>query len=189
MIFRQANEVRDLDTVIRLRDGAKRWLAARGSDQWALDFPDRPTMIRGFARSLANGETWFAETGSTVLGMITINDRTDPGLWTPAEHRSALFIHRLTRDFDVPASRGTAVRLLDFAMGLIAGRGYGWARLDTWTGSDELRSAYESWGFDWVRTVPNHHTPSATCLQRRTGLRLSECQPDTPSLVDDGRGR
>lgn len=170
--FRQG-DLRDLDVVVYLRDQAKSWLAARGSDQWQTDFPDRETMISGFRESLAKGETWFCQNDvGRILGMITINSRTDQGLWTEDEVGEALFIHRLTRDFALVQSRGIGSRLLDFASGVAAGRGYAWLRLDAWTGSNaaDLWASYVAMGFEHVRTVEGHHTPSAVCFQRPTGL-------------------
>jgi hypothetical protein len=39
--------------------------------------------------------------------------------------------------------------------------------LDAWTTNRGLHAYYESQGFRHVRTVPNHHTPSATLFERR----------------------
>jgi GNAT superfamily N-acetyltransferase len=180
--FRQGG-LHDLDEVIRLRDQAKTWLAARGSDQWQYDFPDRETMIAGFARALENGETWlYQDSDYRILGMVTLNSRTDHGLWTEKEEREALFIHRLTRDFARPQSRGVGDRLLDFAAGFAAGRGYTWLRLDAWTSprAAGLWASYVARGFEFVRTVEGHHTPSAVCFQRSTGLISTSPSPDTP---------
>lgn len=130
-------------------------------------------MISGFADSLTNGETWFCQNDEgRILGMITINSKTDRGLWTEDETKGALFVHRLTRDFAQAQSRGVGDRLLDFASGVAAGRGYAWLRLDAWTSSNayDLWASYVAMGFEYVRTVEGHHTPSAVCFQRPTGL-------------------
>lgn len=181
--FRQG-DLNDLDAVIYLRDQAKRWLASQGSNQWQVDFPDRETMIKGFELCLANGETWFYQgDGGQILGMVTVNSRTDSGLWSEQEEKEALFVHRLTRDFAQECSRGVGDRLLDFASGLAAGRGFPWLRLDAWTDprAASLWDSYKAKGFELVRTVEGHHTPSAVCFQRPTGLIVRAFSPDTPA--------
>lgn len=155
----------ELDTVIRLREDMKRELGARGLDQWQDDYPDRHTMIDGFAEDLAAGHTWFAEHHGQVVGMVTANTATAADLWTPTEVAESLFVHRLTRAVDSPI-RGVGRLLLAHVDHLAAARGRTWLRLDAWTTNTELHAYYLRQGFRYVGTVAGHHTPSAARFER-----------------------
>lgn len=164
----------DLDDVVRLRRETTEWLRARGTDQWLSDWPDTETMMAGFVRALAAGQTWFAvdDDQDHVIGMITVNEVTAPGLWTEEEERTALFAHRLTVDRS-RAGRGLGGQLLDHAGALAQEQGRTWLRLDAWTTNAELHLYYRSQSFHHVRTVANHHTPSAACFERPSSSRAT----------------
>jgi len=159
-------------TVVRFRRDTQAWLAAQGQEQWADDWPDSQTMLTGFARSLARGETWFATEESRVVAIITINECTADGLWTPQEVASALFVHRLTIDRTV-AGRGIGARLLDFAGEQAQAAGREWVRLEAWTTNAQLHAYYISQGFRLVRVVDNHFSPSAACFERPPNYRTA----------------
>lgn len=158
------------ETVVRFRRNAQVWLDAQGQDQWQNDWPDSPTMLDGFAQAIVRGETWFAVDDDQVLAIITINQRTADGLWTPAEVDGALFVHRLTVD-RATSGRGVGARLLDFAGEQAEAAGKGWVRLDAWTNNQELHRYYLSQGFRHVRTVEGHFSPSAACFERPASYR------------------
>lgn len=176
-IVQAALTTENLATVIRLRRDAVAWLRSQGQDQWSNDWPDTDTMIAGFLRDLQEGGTWIAfdddiETDK-VLGAVTINRRTNPGLWKPEEEATSLFVHRLTLA-QGSAGRGIGARLLDFAGQQAEHVGLPWIRLDAWTTNDRLHQYYRRQGFRLVRMVPNHHTPSAACFERPSAQRGAE---------------
>lgn len=161
-----------LSTVIRLRRAAAAWLQQHGHDQWASDWPDTDTMIAGFHRDLQDGSTWFAvdDDGQEVLAAITINERTNEGLWTPDEQASALFVHRLTLD-RAATGRGLGAQMLDFAGEQAEQARRPWLRLDAWTTNEPLHNYYQRQGFRLVRIVPHHYSPSAACFERPSAYR------------------
>jgi GNAT superfamily N-acetyltransferase len=147
-----------LATVVRLRRDAAAWLQARGQDQWVNDFPDTATVLAGFERDLQ------------VLAAITINRRTNPGLWTSDEESTALFVHRLTLARGM-TGRGVGAQLLDFASGKAEQAGLLWLRLDAWTTNEQLHRYYLRQGFRLVRIVADHFSPSAACFERPAAYR------------------
>jgi GNAT superfamily N-acetyltransferase len=157
----------DLDDVLAIRREVAAWLASTGSDQWSTDWPDTETMVSGFRDALAAGETWIAaDDDGTPLAVVTVNDRTDAGLWTPGEVVTALFVHRLTVR-RAAAGRGLGARLLDHADDLARRAGREWLRLDCWTDNARLHRYYRNQGFRHVRTVPDLDSPSGACYERK----------------------
>jgi GNAT superfamily N-acetyltransferase len=174
----------DLDLMVAIRREVAAWLKSKGSDQWGADWPDTPTMVRGFEEALARGETWFAvDHDGEPLGVVTVNDRTDPGLWTPDEVRTALFVHRMTVR-RCAAGRGLGRRLLDHAADLAQRAGRSWIRLDCWTTNTALHRYYMEQGFRHVRTVLDLDSPSTACFEREA-QPLGRAVPHTtrPSSV------
>lgn len=169
---RRASGPTDLDLVIKLRREAITWLRRKNTDQWSEDWPDTDTMIAGFARDLDEGETWIAESDRGVLGIGTINGRTNHSLWTDEEVADALFVHRLTRS-DIAQASGVGEVLLDVAGHLAEREGRRWIRLDAWTTNEDLHAYYRRMGFRHVRTVADHHSPSAACFERPASVRLA----------------
>jgi GNAT superfamily N-acetyltransferase len=182
-IVKAAPTAESLATVLRLRREATAWLQSQGQDQWATDFPDTETMIAGFQRDLQERSTWFAlaDNAEEVLATITINQRTHPGLWSPEEEASALFLHRLTLARNA-AGGGVGAWLLDFAGEQAEQAGLPWLRLDAWTTNERLHRYYQGQGFRLVRVVPHHFTPSAACFERPAARRsVSGSHASTPS--------
>jgi GNAT superfamily N-acetyltransferase len=174
-----------LAALVQLRREAAAWLQAKGEMQWVNDWPDTETMLAGFERDLREGATWFAtDDAGAFLGAITINGRTNPGLWTPQEEATALFVHRLTLA-RAAAGRGVGSRMLDFAgqRAELAGRQS--LRLDAWTTNEGLHRYYLNQGFRLVRVVPNHHSPSAACFERPATYRRNGADGQL-STSDDG---
>jgi GNAT superfamily N-acetyltransferase len=159
------------------------WLRAQGEEQWSSDWPDTDTMVAGFERDLREGSTWFAtnETGE-VLGCITLNRRTNPGLWSEEEESSALFVHRLTLSH-AARGRGVGGELLDFAGGQAEQAGLPWLRLDAWTTNERLHRYYLGQGFRLVRIVVEHHSPSGACFERPATYRHVVGQRDPGGYV------
>jgi GNAT superfamily N-acetyltransferase len=161
-----------MSTVVGLRRELGAWLAARGHDQWVEDYPDTTTMLRGFRADLDAGTTWFAlDDDDVAVASVTINRSTAPGLWTPDEQASALFVHRLTVS-RAAAGRGVGAWLLDFAGEAASAACLPWVRLDAWTTNMRLHDYYRSQGFELVRIVADHPTPSAACFQRMAPSQL-----------------
>jgi len=166
-IIQAPDTTESYDAVVRLRRGAQEWLAATGADQWVNDWPDTETMLAGFATALRNGETWLAiDDEDHVIGAVTLNSHTAANLWSDEEIESALFVHRLTIDRAI-AGHGVGTALLDFADHLASERGKQWLRLDAWTTNAALHRYYLRQGFQLVRIVNGHHTPSAACFERQ----------------------
>lgn len=159
----------DLGPICRLRIQRTAWLASRGSDQWTVAGRGLPLEIfaKSVGRSLDLGETWIAEVDGEQAGTITVNDRSDPGLWTPEELHDALIVHFMIVDLRF-AGFGVGTRLLSQAAMLTRIQGRNWVRLDAWTTNNELHDYYRRAGFRLARIAgPEHHSPSRALFERR----------------------
>lgn len=158
----------DLDLICRLRLQRCSWLAARGSDQWSPAASGLPIdyFARAVRRAVAAGETWIGEVNSAPAGTITVNDRADTGLWTPAEIADSLIVHYLIVDLGYAGS-GIGRRLLAHAGALALAHGRNWVRLDAWTTNTDLHTYYRRAGFRMVRVAdPNSPSPSCALFER-----------------------
>jgi GNAT superfamily N-acetyltransferase len=156
----------DLPTILRWRAEAAAWLYKRGSDQWSDSGLSRDAFIDRVTGSIRAGETWIAEDDDgTPLGTIAVDLSPDPGLWSEEELEIAFVVHRMITDRSA-VGRGVGTRLLDHAEHLARRAGRKMLILDAWSTNHGLHAYYESQGFRHVRTVPDHHTPSATLFER-----------------------
>ncbi|QIS09014.1 GNAT family N-acetyltransferase [Nocardia arthritidis] len=160
----------DLGTICRLRVQRTAWLTARGSDQWTVAGRGKPIEIfaRAVGRSLDAGETWIAEVDGEPAGTITVNDRADPGLWSPWELADAVIVHYMIVDLRFAGQR-IGHRLLAKAGALAFEQGRSWVRLDAWTTNTELHEYYRRAGFQLVRIAgPVATGPSCALFERCT---------------------
>jgi GNAT superfamily N-acetyltransferase len=156
----------DLPTILRWRTEAAAWLHMRGSDQWSDSGLSRNAFIDRVTDSIRAGETWIAEDDDgTPVGTIAVDLSPDPGLWSEEELENAFVVHRMITDRSA-VGRGVGARLLDHVEHLARRAGRKMLILDAWSTNRGLHAYYESQGFRHVRTVPDHHTPSATLFER-----------------------
>jgi GNAT superfamily N-acetyltransferase len=163
----------DLDDLVGLFQGAQRWLAEKGSDQWAANTPER-TRAK-LAHSIESKECYVAELDGKSIGMMTLDEFADPEFWRPADRPDvALYLPRMVVDRSV-AGNSVGGKLLDLAESVAAAQGKGWLRLDAWRTNTPLHVYYERQGFDSVRVIILGHRGSGALFQRRvktsTGLR------------------
>jgi GNAT superfamily N-acetyltransferase len=158
--------VDDVPTILRWRTEAAAWLHKRGSDQWSDSGLSRDAFIDRVTDSIRTGETWIAEDDDgTPLGTIAVDSSPDAGLWSEEELKISFVVHRMITDRSA-VGRGVGTRLLDHAEHLARRAGRKMLILDAWSTNRGLHAYYESQGFRHVRTVPGHHTPSATLFER-----------------------
>jgi predicted N-acetyltransferase YhbS len=121
----------DLPAVLALRDEARRWLSARGSDQWSQAWPDPDTMTATIADGIKRGETWCVDgDDGSVIATITVNRNTYPGLWTEEEQcQPALYVHRLIVARSM-AHHGLGAELLDKVTQYATKQGAKFVRVD-----------------------------------------------------------
>jgi hypothetical protein len=121
--IRPANDT-DLPALLALRDEARQWLSARGSDQWSHAWPDPDTMAATIADGIHRGETWCVDgDDGSVIATFTVTRSPYPGLWTDEEQRQpALYVHRLIVARSM-AHRGLGAELLDKVTQCAAKRG------------------------------------------------------------------
>jgi GNAT superfamily N-acetyltransferase len=156
----------DVHDILRWREDAAHWLHQRGSDQWSDVGLSRDAFAKRVTESIHNGTTWIAEDDDgTPVGTIAVDSAPDPGLWTPEELRSAYVIHRMITDRSA-SGRGIGKLMLNHAETLARRDGREVLILDAWTSNPDLHAYYESQGFRRIRTVADHHTPSATLFVR-----------------------
>ncbi|WP_336085339.1 GNAT family N-acetyltransferase [Nocardia sp. SSK8] len=160
----------DLSLICRLRVQRTAWLTARGSDQWTVAGRGRPIEIFAGAvgRSLDAGETWIAEVDGEPAGTITVNHRSDPGLWSASELAESVIVHFMIVDLRF-AGRRIGHHMLTHAAELAGREHRHWVRLDAWTTNTELHDYYRRAGFALARIAgPGAVGPSRALFERRT---------------------
>lgn len=144
--FRLA-EHSDASLLVRLRDGAARWMQEHGIDQW------KPGEMGEdhFRARMAEGEVWLAENRGQVVGGWELwwTDESAWGVRPP----DAGYVHRLMVD-RAAAPRGAGGAMLAEAERRIAAAGRRWARLDCVAGNERLRGWYEEAGYTVVGEQP-----------------------------------
>ncbi|MFI9506359.1 GNAT family N-acetyltransferase [Nocardia sp. NPDC052566] len=168
-VLRQAT-FGDLGLICRLRVQRTAWLTARGSDQWTVAGRGLPIEIfaRTVGRSLDAGETWIAEVDGGPAGTITVNERADPGLWSPWELTDAVIVHFMIVDLRFAGQR-VGHRMLEHAGMLAHLHHRAWVRLDAWTTNTDLHDYYHRAGFQLARIAgPLTSGPSRALFERRT---------------------
>ncbi|MFC9278332.1 GNAT family N-acetyltransferase [Streptomyces collinus] len=131
----------DLAALVRLRDGAARWMLGRGViGQW------RPGELgeEHFRRVMAHGEVWLAESGGCVVGAWELWWE-DEDAWGPRPPVAG-YVHRLMVDRGV-AAPGTGRLLLRAAEDRVAAVGRSYARLDCLAGNARLNAYYMKAGY------------------------------------------
>ncbi|WP_084523084.1 GNAT family N-acetyltransferase [Nocardia inohanensis] len=160
----------DLGTITRFRLQRTHWLAARGSDQWTRAGRGLPIELfaRAVTRSVRDGETWIAEVNGEPAGTITVNDRADQGLWSPAELADAVIVHFMIVDLRFAGNR-IGQTLLAHAGAVAREKHRDWVRLDAWTTNTALHEYYRRAGFRLARIAgPDATGPSTALFERRT---------------------
>jgi GNAT superfamily N-acetyltransferase len=189
MKFRQAT-MEDIHLLADWRWEVAAWIHEKGSDQWDTTGLSREEFERRITRSIKAGETWLAlDDDGRPIGTIAIDVVGDEGLWTDEELRQSYVIHRMT----VPrpeSGRGVGAAMVNFAEDLARSHGRRKLVLDAWNTNKELHRYYESLGFQYVRTVPNHWTPSATLFEKPVAdfdPTINGPEPTPVQFRDEGR--
>ncbi|MFE7468078.1 GNAT family N-acetyltransferase [Streptomyces sp. NPDC057499] len=131
----------DLTALVRLRDGAARWMLARGiTGQW------QPGELGEdhFRRIMANGEVWIAEERGRVFGAWELW-WSDEDAWGP-QPPVAGYVHRLMVDRD-SAPPGVGRMLLRAAERRVAETGRALVRLDCLAENARLNAYYLAEGY------------------------------------------
>jgi ribosomal protein S18 acetylase RimI-like enzyme len=155
----------NLDEIVLLRQNATEWLRGRQSDQWQEPYPSEEAARERLLQGLRDGKTWIVRLSSQPVATFTIDDFSDPQLWTGAEQTEpALYIHRFVVHRDYRGIRLGAV-LMDLIGVLAAHDGCHWLRVDVWTTNAGLQQYYRNLGFEHVRTIVSDY-PSGALFQR-----------------------
>jgi GNAT superfamily N-acetyltransferase len=146
-------------------EDAAAWLRTKGTDQWSRPWPDEKGRAERIEKGLVDHETWMVWDGATPAGTITINDKANRELWTPAElGEPALYVHRLIADRKYS---GLGAWLLDWAGTQAAEADDRWIRVEVWTTNLALQDYYKRQGFEHVETRPLPNYPSGAIFQRK----------------------
>jgi ribosomal protein S18 acetylase RimI-like enzyme len=131
----------DLSTLVRLRDGAARWMLARGiTGQWRPGELDE----EHFRQVMAQGEVWLAEAEGRAIGAWELWWE-DEAAWGP-QPPVAGYVHRLMVD-RYAAAPGTGRLLLQAAERRVAEAGRTRVRLDCLAGNAQLNAYYQDAGY------------------------------------------
>lgn len=132
----------ELPVVMGILDECAAWLHSKGIAQWAL--PQPPHEWEKMKRQIEMGHISLArlETDRQVVGTLRIE--WEDSLWS--DDAQAGYVHSLAIRNDFRGHR-IGEKLLDWAQGQIAARGWKYIRLDCWTENTVLRRYYEGLGF------------------------------------------
>jgi len=163
VVIRQAS-MDDLDVLVQMYQATQRWLASKGSDQWATNTEEKTR--NSLTRSIERGECHVAEIDGQAVGMITVDDYADPEFWTAADKPDcALYVHRMVVDRSA-SGKNVGGRLLEWAESLAKASGKEWLRLDAWSTNAPLHAYYIQQGFSPVRVLNLNHRGSGALFQR-----------------------
>jgi predicted N-acetyltransferase YhbS len=178
----------DYPVILTLIDAAAEWLSAKGTDQWAVPWPDERTRNARVLDDLRRGKTWLAEDGAAVAATITL-DPADNGVW-PAERRRepAIYLRRTVVDRRYGGLQ-IGARLLDWASDFAVRRHQArWIRIDVWTTNFDLHEYYRGQGFTdaGLRDLADEPSyPSRALFERSTWPR----RPDYQDVIRPERRR
>ena len=158
-------EPADEDAVVALRKNVTVWLRSQPTDQWQKPWPSAVQERERMRESIERGETFIVRSSSKPVATFTVDEHSDPHLWTVAEQSErALYIHRF-----IVQREYSGIRLGAALMNLIAAQavfdGYQWLRVDVWTKNYGLHRYYQGLGFEHVRTIESDY-PSGALFQR-----------------------
>ncbi|MFJ8546285.1 GNAT family N-acetyltransferase [Streptomyces sp. NPDC093586] len=165
--FRLAEDT-DLNTLVRLRDDAARWMLAQGvTGQW------QPGQLGKdhFRKAMDSGEVWLAEVDGRVAGVWELWWE-DEDAWEP-QPPVAGYVHRLMVDRN-RAQPGTGRFLLRAAERRVAQAGRAFVRLDCLAGNARLNAYYLDAGYRVVghkagKPQPGSAPKSFTLLEKSCG--------------------
>ncbi|MBH0777574.1 GNAT family N-acetyltransferase [Nocardia bovistercoris] len=175
----------DLGAICRLRRQRTAWLTAKGSDQWSVAGHGLPIEVfaRAVGRAVEAGETWIVEVDGEAAGTITVNERTDPWLWSDAEVAGAVMVHYMIVDLRFAGFR-LGHRLLSHAAAVACDLDREWVRLDAWTANTGLHDYYRRAGFRLARIAESAIGPSGALFERRTDSWDPTDRPRLPLRSD-----
>jgi GNAT superfamily N-acetyltransferase len=163
---------KDLHVVLDLIEDARKWLATKGTDQWANPYPDADRKLALVQEGIERGETWIVWDGEIPAATVTIRTERNRVVWSkPTCHcdpsEPAVYVHRLitAREY---AGLGLGAELIGWA-GLRGRRNYGaeWVRIDVWTSNLALHKYYMSTGFEACGTYEDDLAyPSGALFQK-----------------------
>jgi GNAT superfamily N-acetyltransferase len=188
-IVRARDTEEDLQVVLGLIEDARRWLATKGTDQWANPYPDADRKLARVKERIKRGETWIVWHGNVPAATATIVTKRNIQVWSPEACECdlsdrAVFVHRLitARDY---GGLGLGAELIDWA-GIRGRNSYGakWIRIDVWNTNIELHKYYMSTGFERCGTCEHPRYPSGALFQKP--VSAIELQDLHIPLVFDG---
>jgi GNAT superfamily N-acetyltransferase len=148
-----ATNKRDLSAVMGLIEDARKWLPTKGTDQWAMPYPDADGKLARVQEGIERDETWIVWDGKIAAATVTIKTERNDVVWSEQTTECdlsapAVYLHRLitARKY---AGLGLGAELIDWA-GLWGCRSYRaeWVRLDVWTTNLALHKYYMGTGFE-----------------------------------------
>jgi GNAT superfamily N-acetyltransferase len=128
-----------------MRRESAEWLAAKGFDQWASDWPDPDGMAAMVLRSVQDSTVWLVrdDDGATIA-TLTFDTWANPDLWTPEEAAEpARYVYRMIvrREF---SGMGLGAELLDWCGTRAAALGARWPRLVEGPSAEKIMSDSEA---------------------------------------------
>ena len=142
----------EVDAIMQVIEGAKKYLAEAGSTQWQNGYPDADTIIE----DIISGQAYVALDEGDLLAYVAVTKSPEKayeaiydGNWQGKETEYLVF-HRIAVASDVQG-QGVAQTFLE---GLIEGFDYLDFRSDTHAQNKAMQHIFEKLGFKQVGKVP-----------------------------------
>lgn len=159
----------NLKTILGLVDGAREWLADKGTNQWSKPWPNKRKRNARIWRGLEVGATWIVWDEETAVATVTVARSPNAKVWRGATcnvKEKAVYAHRLIIDRRF-AGWGLGEQLIDWT-GRRAQLEYEaeWIRIDVWTKNKGLHEYYKKRGFQPCGMAPDPKYPSGMLFQK-----------------------
>ena len=161
----------NLKVVLGLIEEARKWLPTKGTNQWAIPYPDPHGKLAQVRQGIKGGNTWIVWHEGTPAATVTLSARRNKHVWTKDStscdlSERAAFVNRLitARDF---AGLGLGAELINWA-GLRGRQEWGakWIRIDVWATNEKLHEYYRNTGFTRCGTYVDPAYPSGALFQK-----------------------
>ena len=172
------------NAIVGLIDETKKWLPAKGTEQWSKPWPNREARDARVWHGLELGATWVVweevRDVAVLAATVTITGKPNPAVWSPEDFdlsERTVYAHRLItarryKGWDLGAE------LLDWT-GRRGRRRYGARsiRIDVWTSNEALHGYYKKRGFEKCGRCRDLTYPSGVLLRKPTEEILYPLNP------------
>lgn len=154
MLFRRATEG-DIEAILAIMDGARRFMAQNGVVQWVNGYPSREVMLADIAKN----QCWVMEDGCGVCASVTVvtdgepaYDRIYDGSWQTGSAAKYIAMHRVAVA-DRVRGQGVAPMMVAQVKQLKQRDGFESIRIDTHRDNKAMQRMLAKTGFRYCGVI------------------------------------